>query len=557
MATRTVPALAVLTLALAPAGRARAEAIAADKLPEAPLVSGIGTGAESDFVRALHAHVHKRWADNFLRLTSEQLPATNALNNPMLAAEADIVVGPDGQLTSEKLTRSSGFPGFDQAVSEVLHDAVPYPVPPAATRSDDGRLHAHWVFARDQRRCAGVAIIKVYDPIEIAVPKLIRDGRRTEALNRMAMARSAGMHADPAFTVLAMDWMKSTLHEPFATVKQAKVIAARDRGNDEAVKWLKTALRRPELTAEVGAALQAVDVPVCTMIKGWFDTPNASDHETAARALATSHDRACAPGLASLLANTKARPEARAAAATALGSIDDETARKALGDVVKNEGEKAPVRAAAMLAQIRPGAGRVKVIAMERYLRDPQPDLRAAAAAGVVRAGGDANLADLYVLFKDNDPRPALASLRELDNLHTEESTKLIARLAKRPLPQVALAAAEILTRRKANDTFSVLRSYLDPSQKVDPALRGLALVAADEPALQAASVDPALGPAAFRARLARGERDLAADWFIAHGASLTPALQTACMTDWAATAPPPAQTGPTASKTGGRKMAR
>jgi HEAT repeat protein len=556
MSTRIALVLAFLGAAVAPVGRAHAEAIAADKLPEAPLADRAG-GAEGDFLRKLHAHIHGRWADNFLRLTSEQLPATNALNNPMLAAEADIVVGPDGQLVAAKLTRSSGFPGFDQAVTEVLHDAVPYPVPPEAVRSDDDKLHAHWVFARDQRRCAGVAIIKMYDPIEIAVPKLIRQGRRNEALNRMAMARAAGMHADPAFTVLAMDWIKATLHEPFATVTQAKLIGARDRGNDEAVKWLKVALRRPELTPEAGAALLSLDVPVCAMIKGWFDTSSPSDQETAARALATSRDPACGPGLADLLANTKARPEARAAAAVALGSIDDEDAHKALSSIVKNEGEKAPVRAAAMLAQIHRGAGRVKVIAMESYLRDPHPELRAAAAAGVVRAGGDANLADLYVLFKDNDARPALAALHELDNLHTEESTKLIARLAKRPLPQVELAAAEILTRRKANDSFSALRSYLDPAQKADPALRGLALVAADEAGLQAASVDPALGPAAFRARLARGERDQAADWFIAHGVSLTPAIQNECMTNWVATAPPPAQNGATASKTGGRKIAR
>ena len=70
---------------------------------------------------------------------------------------------------------------------------------------------------------------------------------------------------------------------------------------------------------------------------------------------------------------------------------------------------------------------------MEKYLRDPAPEMRAAAAAGVVRAGGSANLDDLYVLFKDNDPRPALAALRELERVPSDEATKLIARLAQRP----------------------------------------------------------------------------------------------------------------------------
>jgi len=98
------------------------------------------------------------------------------------------------------------------------------------------------------------------------------------------------------------------------------------------------------------------------------------------------------------------------------------------------------VHGAAMLAQIRPGAGRRAVIALEVYLRDPAPDLRAAAAAGVVRAGGDANLADLYVLFKENDARPALAALQELRKLHTDESS--VSTTARKPIQGVRASVA-------------------------------------------------------------------------------------------------------------------
>src|SRR5437764_567101 len=111
MAPRIVPLLLLVSATLAPVARARAEAIAADKLPEAPLADRAG-GAEADYLRLLHRHLHRRWADNFLRLAAEQLPATNAVNNPTLAAEADIVVSGDGQLVAAKVTRSSGLPGF-------------------------------------------------------------------------------------------------------------------------------------------------------------------------------------------------------------------------------------------------------------------------------------------------------------------------------------------------------------------------------------------------------------------------------------------------------------
>lgn len=525
-------ALSVVVLALSrPAG---ADPIAADKLPEAPLVNP-ATGAEGEYVEKLHAHIHRRWAGNFLRLAAEKLPGNNPLNSPALVAVADIVVTPDGQLISAKLARSSGFPGFDDAVIEVLRDAVPYPLPPASLRSDDDKLHAQWTFARDQRRCAGLAFVRTYDPVEVAVPKLLRSGRRAEALNRLVMARGAGVHAEPTFTLVAQDWIKASLHEPWATVRLAQTLAAR---NDEAaIQWLKNALRRPELAPEAAAALVALKIPVCPLVKTWFDSQNWTDHEVAANVLATAGDADCAPGLLTLLANTKARPEARVAAATALGPIDHPDAKKALATAAKEE-NNVKVRAAAILAGIRPNAGRGKVISVVPFLRDPAPELRAAAAAGVVRAGGDANLDDLYVLFKDNDPRPALAALKELERLPSAKATDLIARLARRPHLPTQKLAAELLIRRGARDQYVVLRPFLDP--KTDAELRGLALVAADEPTLQAASADPKLGIAPFRARLARGERDQAADWFITRGKALPPPAQAAAMVEWVTTAPPP-----------------
>ena len=538
--------VAVVVAVLLPLRRAAADPIAADKLPETAMADG-SAGPERDYLRALHAHIHRRWSDNFLRLAAEKLPPVNPLNQPGLTAEADIVVAPDGQLISARVTRGSGFAGFDDAVLEVLRDAVPFPKPPTALRSDDDRFHAHWVFARDQRRCANVAVLRTYDPIEVALPKLLRSGRRDEALKRVAMTRSAGQPADAMFTLLAADWLKAAIHKPWATVRMARLLA--EGGDEEASKWLKNAVRRPELAGDAGSALVAAKVPLCPLLKAWFESDNWSDHQIAAVALANAGDPACIPGLSKLLLNTKARPDARSAAAVALGSIDADEARKALAAVAKDDNPTGPVRAAAMLALIKPGAGRPKVIAMEKYLRDPLPEVRAAAAAGVVRAGGSANLDDLYVLFKDNDPRPALAALRELDRVPGEEATKLIARLAKRPQLEVQRAAADLLLKRNARDYYASMRSFLEP--KADPTLRTIALAGVDEAALQAAAVDPAMGNGVFRARLARGEREQAIDWFLAHGAKLPPSTQADAMTEWLSTARPvvPPGSKPTAAR--------
>ena len=530
----------VLCAGLGPA--AVAATLPADKLSESPLALP-PPGPEATYLGKLHAHIHRSWSDNFLRLVGEKLELNNPLNVPDRMAELDIVISADGQLLSTTVARSSGFPGFDDAAVEILRDAVPYPKPPVEVRSDDNNLRLHWVFARDQRRCSGVKVTRAYDPVETALPKLLHQGRRDEALNRVAVARGNGVHVAPQLTLLALDWIKAALHQPYATVAMARILGA--QGDADAIKWLKLAVLRPDLAADAGAALTALKIPVCPLVQSAFDSQNWADHQPAAVALATAGETACLPGLTKLLGNPKAHPESRAAAAVALGNIDDPAAKKALSEATKDNNPM--VHGAAMLAQIRPGAGRRGVIAMEVYLRDPAPELRAAAAAGVVRAGGDTNLADLYVLFKESDARPALAALRELERLHTNESTKLVAHLVKRPQLEVAKLATDILFRRGAYDSYGVLKPYLDPNTAMP--MRGRAMVVADEAQLRSASADPSLGIWVYRARLVRGEPDLAADWFIAYGTKLQPSAQADAMTEWIVHAPPPGAAPPVAAK--------
>ncbi len=66
-------AFALAAGSLLPMHRAAAEPIAADKLPEPPL-GDRSSGPEGDYLKAIHGHIHRRWADNFLRLAGEKLP---------------------------------------------------------------------------------------------------------------------------------------------------------------------------------------------------------------------------------------------------------------------------------------------------------------------------------------------------------------------------------------------------------------------------------------------------------------------------------------------------
>ncbi len=227
----------------------------------------------------------------------------------------------------------------------------------------------------------------------------------------------------------------------------------------------------------------------------------------------------------------------------ALGAIaGDNASKKALADVGNGKDDAVALRAAATLAGAAPGSGRGKVFALVTPLRDSSPEMRAAAAAGIVRAAGNSNLDDLYVIFMDKDPRPSAAVATELDHLRTEEATKLLVRLLKRSNLSVQLAATRALINRGARDTYGALRPFLDA--KTDAELRGLALVSAEASTLDnlaqvvAASngADPKvtrLALATYHARLARSERDAAGDVLLSVLMKLTPAERADALADW------------------------
>ncbi|HET6149384.1 MAG TPA: HEAT repeat domain-containing protein [Polyangia bacterium] len=517
----------------------------ADKLEEPALA---GTGIEHEYLRLLHERVHPRWAGNFLRLAAGTLPISDQVNDPARTASVDLVLGADGQIISIEVSKGSGFAGFDDAAREVLRDSVPFPSAAADVRSDDGQVHLRWIFARDQRRCSQVTVIHTEEPLAVAIPKLVRAGRGPEALRRLRVAREGGAALEAHLTALATPWLKATIDLPHATVEVADMLAT--LGDPAGVKWLKNAVKRPELASAAGRALAAHHEPVCPIVRGLFGSegkPAAGlpEQHSAALALATAGEADCAPGLIALLTNPKARVDARVAATVALGAITtSDEARKALAEAIKEGSGPAALRAAALLAGTRPGSGRSRVFALVGPLRDPSPELRAAAAAGIVRAGGNSNLDDLYVIFKDSDPRPATAVALELDRLRTPEATALLVRLLKRPHVSVQLAAAHALIDRGARDTFAALKPFLDARGDAD--LRGLALVSAEASTLDnLAKVVAAsersdakitrLVLTTYHARLARGERGPAADLLVGALGKLSPADQANALVDWLA----------------------
>jgi len=59
----------------------------------------------------------------------------------------------DGAIEAVTTVRPSGEPNFDTAAREVVGAAAPFPAPPAAIVSGDGKTYIHWAFHRDERAC--------------------------------------------------------------------------------------------------------------------------------------------------------------------------------------------------------------------------------------------------------------------------------------------------------------------------------------------------------------------------------------------------------------------
>ena len=92
-----------------------------------------GPGAEGDYLRAVHARLHKVWHDQYLPTVSALDRAAESRDNKVAApAGGEVTLGLelrwDGSVAGATIERSSGDSAFDQAAIGVVRTAAPLPV---------------------------------------------------------------------------------------------------------------------------------------------------------------------------------------------------------------------------------------------------------------------------------------------------------------------------------------------------------------------------------------------------------------------------------------------
>ncbi len=530
-------AWAAIPVAVAGAGLLAGVPTARAAQPPEPAVGE--PGREGDYLRVIHGRLHPSWAESYIRMSPYNVVGPVSSERQ---AEVSINIRWDGTIESLDVTKSSGSFDFDSAALNAVTLAAPFP-PPVDVLADDGLAHLKWRFARNYRLCSGGEIVRVEFPLQIALPNLALRGQLGEALRRMnaEFARS-GWGAGDFVTPFARQWLGRPHLNTELDARAAAALAV--AGDRQKTVFLETALLQQQTAATAAMALERIGIDVGARLSKALAGGAAESARPAVvaaiRAVPAIANRCpeCTPALAAAALNPRYPLTARIEMIQILGRMDrTPVIAQALAHAT-NDTNKA-IRGAALLAQVTPG--RVGVIKMVALLHDRAAEIRAAATAGVLRAGGDSGIEHLYLLARERDPRPLIAAADELGRMSSTSSAELLAKLLKRSEKNVRLAAIRALAGRRDPSATALVDPILADA-RVNPAaesgVRELAMAAANTDELIGISADTRLGPSSYRALLRANLRQEAARWLLGNLEQLSPEDRITALGDWIGEAP-------------------
>ena len=509
----------------------RPAAVASVPRTAPPAEPAISTpGPIGDYLRAVHARLHARWNQDFVKTVTATYPTDHPLNDPTRRATLALTIRWDGSIAEASVKNSSGSTELDGAALDVARKSAPFPLPVAEVISDDSYAHVEWTFARDWHACAaGARIARVDDPLEVALPRLLMSNRVGEALRRVGLDTNDHGDHGAALDRFARLYLSRTVPDPMLDV--AAAVALAEAGDRAQVPRLRAALgSRP--TAELAAqGLRALGIDICDAIREPLRTGSVQAREIAISASrfvarAGADISACRPALATIVADPRQPTAIRLSALDTLVTFAPVVARPVV--MAALEDKDPALRAAAVLASVRKGAGRPEMYRMAPLLHDKSVEIRAAASAGMVRAGGDLALEQLYLLGRETDPRAGTWVAAEMAQMSSPAPAEFLGKMLRRNNPPVQLAAARALAARK--DTYA--RTQLEgvkSDEQVPSEVRAIA-AGTGAPAIThaaataTATASTSSSPTEPVRALLRGNRDLeAAGWIVDHFSSLAP----------------------------------
>jgi TonB family protein len=483
------------------------------------------------YLRALHAKVHRLWTDNFLAMATAQLPKDHPINAGARAVDLEVVLSAEGKLIDVRIVKPSGSTEFDSSALDVVKASAPFEVAPDDLLSDDGRIRVLWTFARDDRRCSGLAISHRDLPLAQAVKAMVAQGRDSAAAARMQKADDAErMTGIDAFARAWLDGMENDKVLAME-VAAANAVAGDNRG---AERLRKAAEKEP--TFAVVRGLAALKIPICPLIKDYLNKGKTAEvSERFLWALGEGTDGECLAFAIATAKNRSAGRMERTLALSSLGHSDGAEAKAALKEVLKDPDPN--IQAAAILAEARAGAGKSAVFRLTPLLRDKSVAVRAAAAAALVRVGGEAVLPQLFLIFKEKDPVVFTTLAPELAALSGAASAEMLGRLLRKDDLGIRLAAARALAARHDEHAAKAQVSLASSTNSELQLLAGLALGKDKRETATRAPTNESFSTS-FSALLRGAGRIVAADWLLAQFDKLEPGTRVSMLGQWLGTRP-------------------
>ena len=489
------------------------------------------------YLRALHAKVHRLWADNFLTMAAAQLPKDHAINVLSREVNLDVVISAAGKLIDVRVAKSSGSAEFDSSAVDVVKASAPFDAAPEDVLSDDGKVRLRWTLARDDRRCSGLTINHRDLSLADAVRAMVAQGRDSAATSRLQSAD--GAERLTGVDVLARAWLDGVENDKTLAVEvaAANAVAGDERG---AERLRKAAEGEP--TFAVVRGLAALKIPICPLIKDYLNKGKTAEaRERFLWALGEGADGECLAFAITTARNRAAGRMERTLALASLGHSDSAEAKAALKEVLKDPDPN--IQAAAILAEARPGAGKGAVFRLTPLLRDKSIAVRAAATAALVRVGGEAVLPQLFLVFREKAPVIYTTLAPELAALSGAPSADMLGRLLRKDDLTIKLAAARALASRHDEHAAKLQATLASATNAELQLLAGPALDKdkgkdKDKDKREAALAAPMNEESAktFSALLLGAGRVVAADWLLVQFAKLEPGMRVSLLGQWLAT---------------------
>ena len=138
----------------------------------------LGTRASpfAAYITAMHRQIHKLWTFGFL--SNEELRmGKGPFDDETLWTQIQISLKDDGTVDKLGIVRASGNTAFDAAALDTVRSAAPFPTPPSAIKSANGKVYLDWQFHRDERACGTFGV----DPHILTTPgdNVVHDSSET------------------------------------------------------------------------------------------------------------------------------------------------------------------------------------------------------------------------------------------------------------------------------------------------------------------------------------------------------------------------------------------